>query len=572
MIAFSLRTNRATIARARFARRQSKSRRSAFMLVIVLVMIALLSLLAAGYTFMVRAHVDTVQTRVQQFKVRMAAEAGFWNAVVVLRDQQGSHTAWFDNEDTLRAVPVTGVDEEAGIEAIENTSEQRTYDPTADAVLRYHLMAPDPDDPKLVRYGFSDECSRLDINAATEDQLRNMFQRTIPANTDYDVDINALVDALLDWREPGNSPRPNGAKDEYYQTLRPPYRAKKGRFSTVEELLLVKGFTGWVLYGEDYNRNGLLEPNEDDGDESFPPDDADGNLFQGVARYLTVWGMDSNTSGDNRPRIFLNNQDLERLQEQLEEDGIDSDIINYILDVRSAGKTFNSVMNLIPAPPPPEEDEGALDNEETPPTTQPSGEGDNGENGAENSGDQNGDSSDQDQNGSGSENTPPSTPPTYTNLTEEEPPGTYEDLPILLDRLTVQQLPFTQGSINVSTAPEPVIAAIPNLSDAEVRAIMEVRKEVTLEERSSPAWLLTRGALDENRFRQILNGITTKSSVYRVESVGYADNFGVVERLMVVLQMRGPIPQVMYYRNMNELGPSYTPHGDERRDLAGRSD
>ncbi len=60
--------------------------------------------------------------------------------------------------------------------------------------------------------------------------------------------------------------------------------------------------------------------------------------------------------------------------------------------------------------------------------------------------------------------------------------------------------------------------------------------------------------------------------MYRIESLGYADHHGVVERIMVILQMRGPVPQVIYYRNMNEFGPAYTPHGDEERGLAtGRS-
>ena len=43
-------------------------------------------------------------------------------------------------------------------------------------------------------------------------------------------------------------------------TLDPPYRAKNKPLDTVEELLMVKGFDGRILYGEDYNRNGYLDP------------------------------------------------------------------------------------------------------------------------------------------------------------------------------------------------------------------------------------------------------------------------------------------------------------------------
>jgi hypothetical protein len=41
---------------------------------------------------------------------------------------------------------------------------------------------------------------------------------------------------------------------------------------------------------------------------------------------------------------------------------------------------------------------------------------------------------------------------------------------------------------------------------------------------------------------------------------------------MMVIQMRGPIPQVMYYRNLDRLGVAYNPYGAERRELANRSE
>ena len=540
--------------------RVGRGRRRGIMLVVVLVMIVLLSLLAAGYTFMVRAHVETVETRIEKFHTRMAAEAGIQHAVVLLRDQQGDLGAWYKNENALRAVPYSGADDEAGIATIDKTSNVRTYDATAEGVVRYHLIAPDPDDPEKVRYGFTDECARLDINTATEVQLRRLFNEVIPLTADEPVDINVLVDSLLDWREPGTSARPNGAKDAYYNTLYPPYRAKGAPFSTVEELLLVRGFDGWVVYGEDYNQNGLLDPNEDDGDESFPPDDANGELYPGLARYFTIWSQEMNVSADGRPRIFLNQRDLEKLQEDLEEE-FDGDLVEYILAIRSAGLTFNSVMNLLPAPPPPETEP---EDEETAPTTRPSGSdstsqpfGENGEMSPE-------ELADQLATTRPSENVPAPVP-TYENLTDELPPGTLEDLPVILDRFTVKPLPFFQGRINVSTAPRAVLAAITELSDAELDAIVETRKEMAATDLSSPAWLLEAGVLDENRFRQILDRITTKGSMYRIESVGYSDHQGIVQRLLVILQMRGPIPQVIYYRNLNELGTAYTPHGDEER-------
>ncbi|MFQ5410979.1 MAG: hypothetical protein ACE5EC_01730 [Phycisphaerae bacterium] len=550
--------------------------RRGLMLVVVLVMIVLLSLLAASYSFMVRAHLRGVIARTQQFQARMAAEAGVQHAVVILRDRQGDVGAWFDNEDELRSALVIGHEDAEASDKMKRRDDIRTYDKTAGFAFRYSLYAPDFDEPDDVRYGFTDESARLDMNVATEAQLRRLFQMVIPEDPDHEVDINILVDSLLDWRSSGGAPRPNGAKDEYYGTLDPPYRCKSTEFSTVEELLLVRGYSAWVVYGEDYNQNGLLDPNEDDDDTSFPPDNADGVLFRGIAPFLTVWSQEMNTAADNSPRINLKMQDLEKLEEKLEETDLDGELIRYIMDVRGAGIPFSSVMNLIPAPPPPEEEEtndgdAQESTPEPPATTQPDGSDATSQPEGENTESSGGGSSDQDETKRGSENQGATGAPVYQNLTDDEPPGDYSDLPGILDKLTVDATPFFRGRINVSTAPREVLAMIDELTIEEVDAIVEARRELRDEDKSSPAWLLTEDVLDENKFRRILAKITTKSSVYRIESVGFADHIGVVERILYVIQMRGPIPQVLYYRNMNDLGAAYNPYGDEGRELRNRS-
>ncbi len=51
-----------------------------------------------------------------------------------------------------------------------------------------------------------------------------------------------LTDALLDWIDPDSQPRPNGAEDLYYLTLKPPYRAANQPLQSVDELRLIRGF------------------------------------------------------------------------------------------------------------------------------------------------------------------------------------------------------------------------------------------------------------------------------------------------------------------------------------------
>ncbi|MBN2560749.1 MAG: general secretion pathway protein GspK [Phycisphaerae bacterium] len=543
-------------------------------------MVALLALLAAGYTFVVHCNLNTVMGEHYRFQARMAAESGVQRVIVMLRrnpDEQ-EHVAdldeWYDNPVAFHGAIVYSREGSEGAETFRefaetDTDEDATYDPHAQPVWRFSLIAPNLDEPEKARYGVTDECSKLDLNLATESQLRDLFEMVIPDDAENVIDVNVLVHSLLDWRDGDSTALEYGAEGTYYMSLDPPYQCKSADFSTVEELLMVRGFTGWVVFGEDYNRNGLLDPNEDDGDESFPPDNGDGVLFPGVAAFLTVWSREMNTSNDNRPRINLNMQDTEKLQEKLEE-YLDGSIVSYILDVRASGKAFNSVMNLLPVPPPPEEEE-ETEGEASPESTQGEGEGATSQPDNENGEASEEDLSDLDQSGSASENVPSSSRPVYQNLTEEEPPCSYDDLPLILDRLTVEVVPMFRGRINVSTAPREVLAMLDELTDEELDALADARPEVTGKEKATPAWLVTQGVLDEYKFRQILDKITTKSSVYRIESVGYADHVGVVERLNVVLEMSGPIAQVLYYRNLRGLGPAYTPHGEERRGLRSRS-
>jgi len=82
--------------------------------------------------------------------------------------------------------------------------------------------------------------------------------------------------------------RAEGAEQEYYDGLPRPYTVRNGPLDTIEELLLVRGFTPARFYGEDANQNFRLDPNEDDGDERTPADNKDGKLDLGLRPFLTV--------------------------------------------------------------------------------------------------------------------------------------------------------------------------------------------------------------------------------------------------------------------------------------------
>jgi len=187
----------------------------------------------------------------------------------------------------------------------------------------YTMYFPNLSDDKNVAYGVVDENSKININTASKAMLMNL-----PGVDDI------ISDSIIDWRSATARVSPYGAKDEYYSQLNPPYKCKNGPFDSIEELLMVKGVTPQLLYGEDANLNGLLDPNENDGDASFPPDNADGKLDRGLYPYITVYSYDWNVSQDGVTRINLNranNRDMQTLRQH----GLSQqDITNIINQVR----------------------------------------------------------------------------------------------------------------------------------------------------------------------------------------------------------------------------------------------
>ncbi len=62
-------------------------------------------------------------------------------------------------------------------------------------------------------------------------------------------DIPTVSDSILDWVQPGDNPRLSGAKNQYYQSLNPPYYCKEAPMDDISELLYVKGVTGAMYFG-----------------------------------------------------------------------------------------------------------------------------------------------------------------------------------------------------------------------------------------------------------------------------------------------------------------------------------
>ena len=154
----------------------------------------------------------------------------------------------------------------------------------------FWLLRPDFEIENDYSFGIRDECARINLNMDTAANY-NMFMN-IPGMT------SEFAASIIDWRDGNSEIDPaGGAEDQYYLLLSEPYLCKNADFETVEELLMVKGATPELLYGEDLNRNGVLDPNENDGDESDPQDNQDGNLDRGIIDYVTVYSIGAVAGG-----------------------------------------------------------------------------------------------------------------------------------------------------------------------------------------------------------------------------------------------------------------------------------
>ncbi len=98
----------------------------------------------------------------------------------------------------------------------------------------------------------------------------------------------ATAQSIENWIRGSSSAGGLGADVGVYTGLRYPYEPREAPVRSLKELSLVQGVDPRLLFGEDANGNGLLDPAEDDADASPPADNADGQLDPGWSRFLTA--------------------------------------------------------------------------------------------------------------------------------------------------------------------------------------------------------------------------------------------------------------------------------------------
>lgn len=115
----------------------------------------------------------------------------------------------------------------------------------------------------------------------------------------------AVVDSIKDWIDADDDANLQGAELGYYQTLEFGYFPRNSNLRSIAELELVADVDQADVRGEDWNLNGLLDHNEDDGDLSWPPDNADGALDAAWSGILTAASVDGGLTASGQAPIDL---------------------------------------------------------------------------------------------------------------------------------------------------------------------------------------------------------------------------------------------------------------------------
>lgn len=444
--------------------RRPTGRRAAFVLIAVLIIIMLASMVAMSLLFRVRAEQTATLAGATGEQARAAAMSGVEEAI---RFAKGAETEvgadeWQDNPRAFR--------------------DRLVYDDGAERWYFSVYGAANDETATEPRFGLTDEAGRLNLNHTHEAELEK-----IPGIT------AAMAAAVRDYIDPDNAARPEGAEQDYYSGLARPYEIRNGPLDTLDELLLVRGFTPRLLQGEDANMNCRLDPNEDDGEERPPSDNRDGRLDLGLRRYLTVSSYEYDNDRDGAPRTNVNNP-LDPLP------GVElpAALTNFIAAFRQAKGHVKHVAELLEA--------------------QFSVKDSAGRNVA-----------------------------LSTGVGPDE-------LPQLLDLFSATDDARVKGLINVNTASAAVLRAIPGIDEPLADSIVATRKGLPSDRRRTIAWLYQEKLVDAARFRQIAPRLTARSYQYSFRVLGYGLPSGRYCVLDVMIDTAGMAPAILAVRDLSRFG------------------
>jgi len=437
--------------------------RRAIALILVLWAIAVLSLVAGGLSFAIRQNVAISNIEKSRMTSHHLARAGVERAIAeIMDDPKLSDTMsdfWYDDAAAFQEVELTG----------------GTFSVTHEG---YELVP-------VALYGAGDESAKLNVNVATREQLLKLPDMT-----------ESIASAIIDWRDENEEPEVEGVEGGYYDSLNHPYMIRNGPFKTVRELLLVRGVTAELFYGEDTNTNGLLDPNENDGELSDPIDNGDGRLDRGWFAYLTVYSYEKNVNGTGEKRVNLNKADANTLSQRLDLEKWAAESIVKAREKKDK-KEFKHLVDLLDVKR--DKDVSKKDSDDI----------------------------------------------NVRSESEKDQPVTKEIFQRIVDDLSLKKDEFLPGRVNLNTAPLVVLTTLPGADEELASAIVRYRE--SMGGYTSIGDLLNVTGMTKEKFAKLEDSVTVRSYVFHIRSSGYASSGLATATIECVVERGSDVPRVLYW-------------------------
>ena len=495
------------------------TRRRGIVLIIVLIVVVLLSLGAYSFSDLMITHQESAQLCGSQLQTRLLVDSGVDFAKAFFAKDQATRTdagGVFENPDMFRA---------------------RTVIEDENPELRgsFTILSPNLDDEGNlggVRYGFEDESTRLNLSTlmTLEKALPGTGKTLLMALPEMTEEI---ASAILDWLDEDDDTE-IGAEVGYYSGLTPPYAPKNGPLETVEELLLVRGVTPQLLFGMDTNRNGMIDPHEKSADGGAGQSTSAGVSERGWSAYLTLFSLEANTNAMGEKRIFLNGDDLTQLNTDLSDAGLSAEWVTFIigyrqngaytgtntaqtgvtgeLDLSKKGNTkINQLLDLIGA------------------KIQVTFVGS-------------------------------STPTVIDSPFSKEIGAMGLYLPVLMDKLTINEATTIPGRININQASATILNGIPGMTPDIVTEILSRRDYEPSDEKLNhrhETWILAEAIVTLDEMKALTPYICGGGDVYRGQVVGYFQGGQAASRAEVIFDASTKTPRVLFWRDTSHLGRGF---------------
>lgn len=200
---------------------------SGYILVIVLLVISLLVAISSEFIITAQTNVRYIGKFSESLRARTIARAGVNLAVALLEaDKKGAASGLLSGVSTN-----TNVDSYQDIWAID--------------------LPPLPIEGGHLKISIADENSKINVNALANEVVDKSPYYTVAQRFFLNMGLSMdLADTLIDWVDIDDSRFPYGAESsDYYLAQRRPYRAKNAAMDSIQEMLMIKGFTPEIYYG-----------------------------------------------------------------------------------------------------------------------------------------------------------------------------------------------------------------------------------------------------------------------------------------------------------------------------------